>query len=130
MSTIVFTNQKGGTGKTTLAVLFALWLVERHSQRVCVIDLDSQRNASKTLKAYDCGIAASELFASTPLAVPAPSGERLVLFGGARSLVELERARPDVVLPAFRQQMAVLNQVSDACVIDTPPALGLRMSAA
>src|SRR5687767_4526588 len=45
-------------------------------------------------------------------------------------LVELERAPPDVVIPAFRQQMAALNQAFDACVIDTPPALGLRMSAA
>jgi chromosome partitioning protein len=130
VSTIVFTNQKGGTGKTTLAVLFALWLMDRHAQRVCVIDLDSQRNASKTLRSHDSGILACELFASTPLALPATSGERLVLFGGARSLVELERARPDVVLPAFRQQMALLNQTFDVCVIDTPPSLGLRMSAA
>ena len=130
MSTIVFTNQKGGTGKTTLAVLFALWLMERHAQRMCVIDLDSQRNASKTLKAYDCSITASELFAAAPIAVPATSDKRLTLFAGTRGLVDLERAKPDVVLPAFRQQMAVLNQVFDACVIDTPPALGLRMSAA
>jgi chromosome partitioning protein len=102
VSTIVFTNQKGGPGKSTLSVLFAHWLAEKHQQRVCVIDLDSQRNSSKTLRAYDCGIAATALFAPGPI----------------------------VVIPAFRQHMAALNQVFDACVIDTPPALGLRMSAA
>lgn len=130
MSTIVFTNQKGGPGKSTLSVLFAHWLAEKQHQRVCVIDLDSQRNSSKTLRAYDCGIPATELFAPAPIAVPSCSPGQVVLFAGARALVDLERAPPDVVIPAFRQHMAALNQAFDACVIDTPPALGLRMSAA
>jgi chromosome partitioning protein len=130
VSTIVFTNQKGGPGKSTLSVLFAHWLAEKHQQRVCVIDLDSQRNSSKTLRTYDCGIAATALFAPGPIALPEAAPGDLVLFAGARGLVDLERAAPDVVIPAFRQHMAALNQVFDACVIDTPPALGLRMSAA
>ena len=130
VSTIVFTNQKGGPGKSTLAVLYAHWLVDRQRERVCFIDLDSQRNSSKTLRAFDGGIAATALFAPTPVAVPARAAASLVLFGGARGLVDLERARPEVVIGAFRQQMALLNQLFDAVVIDTPPALGLRMSAA
>jgi chromosome partitioning protein len=127
--TIVFTNQKGGPGKSTLAVLFAHWLVDKQRERVCVIDLDSQRNASKTLQAFDVGIASSALFDIAPIAVPDVS-DKLVLFHGARALIDLERARPEVVIPAFKQQLDLLGAHFDACVIDTPPALGLRMSAA
>src|SRR5439155_4070058 len=94
------------------------------------IDLDSQRNTSKTLQQFDGGIAASELFQAAPIAVPLERTEPLVLFPGGKALIDLERARPDVVIPAFRQQIAALEQRFDACVIDTPPALGLRMSAA
>ncbi len=130
MSTIVFTNQKGGPGKSTLAVLYAHWLADKQRERVAVIDLDSQRNSSKTLSAFDCGVAATELFAPAPIVVPAEAPGELVLFAGARGLIDLERAKPDVVIPAFRQQLAALNQTFDAVVIDTPPALGVRMSAA
>lgn len=133
MATIVFTNQKGGPGKTTLAVLFAFWLAERHGQRVAVIDLDSQCNASKTLAAHDSGVSSVALFgaAQTAPRTPAACGAgALSLFGGSRTLVDIERGRPEVVIPALRQQMAWLEQRFDTCVVDTPPALGLRMSAA
>jgi chromosome partitioning protein len=130
LSTIVFSNQKGGPGKSTLAVLYAHWLVDKRGERVCVIDLDSQRNASKTLRAFDCGIAASELFHAAPFAVPVEGRESMVLFSGGRALIDIERAAPDTVIPAFRQHVAALEQQFDSCVIDTPPALGLRMSAA
>ncbi len=130
MSTIVFTNQKGGPGKSTLSVLYAHWLVDKRGERVCFIDLDSQKNSSKTLQKFDCGMAATELFRAAPIAVPHERPEPLALFAGARTLIDLERAQPDVVIPAFRQHIAALNRVFDTCVIDTPPALGLRMSAA
>jgi len=126
--TIVFTNQKGGPGKSTLTVLFAHWLVDKLRQRVCVVDLDNQRNSSKTLAAFDGGVSAAALFEAAP-AVPVGSSS-LVLFGGARSLVDVERARPEVVIPAFRSNVAALSERFDCCVIDTPPVLGLRMSAA
>jgi chromosome partitioning protein len=130
VSSIVFTNQKGGTGKTTLAVLYAHWLVDKRGERVCVIDLDSQRNASKTLQPFDCGIAAADLFHSEPSVARETTEAPLVLFAGGPTLIDLERARPDVVIPVFKQQVAALEGRFDTCVIDTPPALGLRMSAA
>jgi chromosome partitioning protein len=129
LSTIVFTNQKGGPGKTTLAVLFAHWLVDKRSARVCVIDLDSQRNASKTLASFDAGVKASDLFETAPPAV-AEADARLVLVGGSRALADLERGRPEVAIPAFRDNVGRLASSFDFCVIDTPPSLGLRMSAA
>lgn len=130
MDTVVFSNQKGGPGKTTLSVLFAHWLCDRLAQRVCVIDLDSQRNASKTLRAFSCGIDAGALFDTAPVSIKAQDNQRLCLVDGSRLLVDLERRAPEQVLPAFRAQLARLEPHFETCVIDTPPALGLRMSAA
>jgi chromosome partitioning protein len=130
VSTVVFTNHKGGTGKSTLSVLYAHWLADRQGLRVCVIDLDSQRNSTKTLQAYACGVTAVELFEPGGEVAGATGTGPVTLYPGSRALIDLERARPDTVIPAFRQSVAALNTVFDVCVIDTPPAMGLRMSAA
>lgn len=130
MSVIVFSNQKGGPGKTTLAVLYAMWLAEKCGRRVCVIDLDSQRNASKALRAFDSSVAAHQLFASEAISLTPREDATITLVAGSRQLVDVERAAPDVVLPAFRHHVAALDRSFDDCVIDTPPSLGLRMSAA
>ncbi|MBS0448533.1 MAG: ParA family protein [Proteobacteria bacterium] len=130
MNVVVFANQKGGTGKSTLSVLYALWLAERRGQRVGFIDLDSQGNASKTLRAHDYGYASRRLFGAgdTPGYAPAPN--KLVLFPADVALIDVERMPPEEAIPVFRQRLGSLGEVLDVCVIDTPPALGLRMSAA
>jgi chromosome partitioning protein len=130
MRTIVFTNQKGGPGKTTLSVLFAQWLVDRQRQRVCFIDLDSQRNASRTLHAAGSGVDAASLFAGETSLAPWVDDRPLRLMAGSRALIDVERARPEAVLPVFLRRTAELGSCCDVCVIDTPPSLGLRMSAA
>jgi chromosome partitioning protein len=129
MRTVVFANQKGGPGKSTLAVLYAHWLADRQHERVCVIDLDTQRNATKTLQAFDAGVGAAALFDDTRTPLPVPS-HGLALFHGSPALIELERARPADVIPAFRRNVTSLAGGFDACVVDTPPAVGVRMSAA
>jgi chromosome partitioning protein len=130
VSVVVFTNQKGGPGKSTLSVLYAQWLADRQQQRVAFIDLDSQCNASKSLRTSAGLHSADELFKERDFAVAAAERGAIRLFAGSRALVDLERSRPDVVIPAFRRHMARVSAGFDACVIDTPPALGLRMSAA
>jgi chromosome partitioning protein len=134
---VVFGNQKGGVGKSTLSVLYALWLADVQRQSVCVIDLDTQGNASKTLRAFDAGGLAVDLFAATAAAVAAvvsmraADGKRsVVLIAASKKLADVELAKPDAVVPAFRRSVAQLAQRFDTVVIDTPPALGLRMSAA
>jgi len=127
---VVFGNQKGGVGKSTLAVLYAWWLAEMQRRSVCVIDLDTQANSSKSLRQFTTGLEASRLFdqaAPTPL----PTGGRAVsLVASSRCMADVELARPELVIPAFRRSVTRLAQDFDAVVIDTPPALGLRMSAA
>lgn len=130
MTTVVFTNQKGGPGKSTLSVLWSHHAVDKCRERVCVVDLDSQANSSKTLRKYDCGIASTELFKTDRIAVSASGPEPLVLFPGVKALADLERANPATIMPAFVEQIRALNAAFDMCVIDTPPSLGLRMSAA
>lgn len=130
MSTVAVSNQKGGVGKSTLAVLLAHWLVDKQGQRVAVLDLDNQCNTSKVLAKYDCGIQTHTLFDSAPIAVAPDTREPLMLFPGAKTLADLERHKPEVMFPAFRAHVTALRRHFDAIVIDTPPNLGLRMGAA
>lgn len=127
---MVFANQKGGVGKSTISVLFAHHAADKCGERVCVVDLDAQANASKSLKAFDGGIDALQLFRTPEIAVALEGAASITLFPGAKALVDLERENPAQILPAFVQQVRHLARHFDTCVIDTPPALGLRMSAA
>ena len=44
---LAFTNQKGGTGKTTLAVNLALAFIKYHNLKVAIIDTDPQGSLGK-----------------------------------------------------------------------------------
>ncbi|MDM0030430.1 ParA family protein [Variovorax saccharolyticus] len=130
MHVVVLSNQKGGVGKSTLSVLLAQWLAERHRLRVGVIDLDTQANASKSLARFDSGREAATFFEPRGLAFPRAEAASITLFPGSKRLADLELARPELILPAFRSQLTALRGCFDVVVIDTPPSLGLRMSAA
>lgn len=49
MKVVSFVNMKGGVGKTTLAVNMADFLVNRHSKKVLLVDVDPQFNATQCL---------------------------------------------------------------------------------
>ena len=49
MRRIAFINEKGGTGKTTLAVNTAAWLAREQRLKVLLVDLDTQGHAGKSL---------------------------------------------------------------------------------
>ncbi len=49
MRRIAFINEKGGTGKTTLAVSTAAWLARERGLKVLLVDLDTQGHAGKSL---------------------------------------------------------------------------------
>jgi chromosome partitioning protein len=48
MTVLVVSNQKGGVGKTTTAISLGAAMVE-HGQRVLIVDLDPQANATSGL---------------------------------------------------------------------------------
>ena len=49
MRRIAFINEKGGTGKTTLAVNVAAYLAKERGLKVLLVDLDTQGHAGKSL---------------------------------------------------------------------------------
>lgn len=127
---VIFGNQKGGVGKSTLAVLYACWLSDIRRQSVCVIDLDAQANSSKSLCRAGVIAEAVALFGQDTGSIVSPREKSVALVAGSRKLADVELARADVVIPAFHRNVTRLARDFDAVVIDTPPALGLRMSAA
>jgi chromosome partitioning protein len=130
IQSIVFSNQKGGVGKSTLSVLFAQWLADKKGASVCVVDLDSQCNCSKSMARFADASDAAALFAAELVEMPTSAASTIRLLKGSKRLADLELARTEVVIPAFRKQVVALSKAYDFVVIDTPPALGLRMSAA
>ena len=128
MPTIVFANQKGGVGKSTLACHFAWWLAEHGHPRVLVVDLDAQGNCSRTFAAHAAPIRSTALFVEGALPALGTVREGLTLIGAEPAVADVEQmaAAPAV----FARQLAGLSRRFDAVVIDTPPALGRRMVAA
>jgi chromosome partitioning protein len=76
MKTIVINNQKGGVGKTTLAV-HLVWHLAETGGRVLLIDADAQGNATDTMKRHRGDVTAAELFRPGRAPVSAgPTGSR------------------------------------------------------
>ena len=120
------TNQKGGVGKTALALHLALAGRER-GLRVLLVDLDTQANASLTLGRdpalpYRAGGAATLFGRGGIEPPPTPSGVDLLhghqRLDGVDSRLSLEEARP------IEERVRTLPY--ELVVIDTPPAIGLR----
>ena len=53
MKSIMFTNRKGGVGKSAVACQFAHYLADKLKKRVLFIDLDAQANSTYTLGLVD-----------------------------------------------------------------------------
>ncbi|MGJ0396241.1 MAG: ParA family protein [Methylocystis sp.] len=69
MKTIVINNQRGGVGKTTLAVHLAWYLAEA-DRRVLILDLDAQANATDTLARHAGNASAAGLPATAAPMTP------------------------------------------------------------
>lgn len=140
MKTLLLANQKGGVGKSAIAVQLAYYLAE--SRRVLVIDFDHQGNAATALR--EGGVAT---VSSTP-------ASRLL----TESVTQIER-EPFVSLPADADELRQLEKRSglpmnggstqgdayasnlqgflqavdadfDVCIIDVNPTPDIRMISA
>lgn len=131
MRTIAIINQKGGCGKTTTAINLAAYLA-KFGQRVLVVDLDPQANATSSLGVDKHSVQAGIYEALINGEPPASSilfNERLKLslLPSSPSLAGAEIELVDEMGREFRLKTALesVNGKYDYILIDCPPSLGI-----
>lgn len=133
--------QKGGTGKTSLAIALAgAWV--RQGLRIGIADFDPQCNATRSLLADDVSVSATihdclwdQAFMMEDVGVPAGASERIIVYPGSPDallweLVLMQRGREHLLRKAPEILNARLPTNVDVLLIDTPPTLGAALQMA
>jgi len=127
---LAISNQKGGVGKTTTAINLSAALAA-HQQRVLVVDLDPQGNASSglgyprtevTMGIYDVLLGFRDLDS-----VRMPTGlDNLEVVPANRELVgaEIELVEEDEREFRLKKVLDPIRDQYDFVVVDCPPSLG------
>lgn len=136
MRIVAITNQKGGVGKTTTSINLSACLAAL-GQRVLLIDLDSQGNATSGLglEREEGASLYSALVADTdPAAVVTPARPNLSMIRSHQELAgcEIELAQRGNHLTRLRDVLQRFrdNDSFDYVFLDCPPSLGVLMTSA
>lgn len=126
--TVAVLNQKGGVGKTTTAINLGVYLAKQ-GQRVLIVDLDPQGNATSGL-----GIDKNSLKKTSYDVILGTPLKEAVLTGAQQGLsvlptdANLAGAEIELVSQPGREEKlkaALTGAEYDVILIDCPPALGL-----
>lgn len=130
--TIVFSNQKGGVGKTTTCVNLAAYVAQK-GKKVLVIDMDPQGNASSALGFFErndgksvyqvlCGnLDAEDAVKNTEI-----SGLDVITSSSDLAGAELELAQVMIGRErVLEEKTEEIKKSYDFVFIDCPPSLGL-----
>ena len=124
---LVVNNEKGGVGKSTIAVHLA-WYFAEHRKRVLFIDLDPQSNGTTTLSAQIREPEAAAFFARS-VAVPPLSAPGIRVAPATPALRGILTVDGKII-QQFCSNLKDASQSYDVAVIDTPPTFGVRNLAA
>lgn len=129
MRTLAVVNQKGGVGKTTLAVHLGYAAVEA-GLRVLLVDLDTQSSLSlsfPTIDGAEPGLLASSLYSADGVTHQEPEilGEKLAIIRADDKLALLNGSVEGVAKRPARSLRRFADQY-DLCLIDTPGGLGFN----
>lgn len=129
MKTLIFTNQKGGTGKTTSALSVAAGL-SRKGYKVLLVDLDPQGNATTA-----AGITPDEEDATVyeVLKGAAEAADAIRTAGGYDLIpTDIRQSGADIELATapgrdfiLREALEGVRNAYDYIVLDSPPSLGV-----
>ena len=130
---IIYTlaNQKGGVGKTTTAINLSAYLAN-FGQRVLIVDLDPQANATSCLGVNKNSVEGGTyeaLIGSAPAAsyILYHSGFKLSLLPSTTALAgaEVELVTETERESRLRKALVAIQDRYDYILIDCPPSLGL-----
>jgi chromosome partitioning protein len=130
---IAFINEKGGTCKTTLAVIVAAYFASKKRRRVLLVDLDTQGHAAKSLGVDPRGALRNVFHLLTEPGVTVnevtlpTSTENLFIVPSWKDMAEFPTLAGADPRRAFRlrEALAPVGERYDVIVFDAPPSLGL-----
>lgn len=132
MKTLLLSNQKGGVGKSAIAVQLAHYFADRCKQRVLFIDLDHQGNATKAINASGhaskSDTTSSQVLTEKNITVEQSA---FVLVPSDDQLLKLEKQATshNAFASNFKAFISSVAEQFDVCIIDTNPNPDIRMIA-